>query len=205
LLTKNTINLTDNHKTGNRLQERFQLGTAYRQVDTNRWDALTKIEYKLEEDNSSVSNLIERDAYIFSNHINYHPVRRWTFANQLAAKWVTDTHEQLTSTSATYLIGLRAIHDLTERWEASVQSGWLSGDSGGKRFVLGAETGYLVTTNLWLSLGYNWLSYEDADVVGSDFTVDGLYLRMRFKFDEDLFKADKPSINKTLEPNNVSL
>ena len=205
LLTKNTINLTDNHKTGNRVQERFQLGTAYRQVDTNRWDALTKIEYKMEEDNSTVSNLIDREAYIFSNHVNYHPVRRWTFANQLAAKWFTDTHEQLTSTSATYLVGFRAIHDLTERWEASLQSGWLSGDSGGQRFVLGAETGYLVTTNLWLSLGYNWLSYEDADIVGSDFTVDGLYLRMRFKFDEDLFKADKPSINKTLEPNNVSL
>jgi hypothetical protein len=205
LLTKNTINLTDNHKTGNRVQERFQLGTAYRQVDTNRWDAITKVEYKMEEDNSTISNLIERDAYIFSSHINYHPVRRWTFANQLAAKWFTDTHEQLTSTSTTYLVGFRAIHDLTERWEASLQTGWLSGDSGGKRFVLGAETGYLVTTNLWLSLGYNWLSYEDADVVGSDFTVDGLYLRMRFKFDEDLFKADKPSINKTLEPNNVSL
>ena len=78
-------------------------------------------------------------------------------------------------------------------------STWIS-DSGGKRFVLGAETGYLVTTNLWLSLGYNWLSYEDADIVGSDFILtDAL------KFDEDLFKADKPSINKTLEPNNVSL
>lgn len=205
LLAKNMINLTDNHTSGNRLQERFQLGTAYRQVDTNRWDALTKIEYKLEKDESNITNLINRDAYIFSNHLNYHPVRRWTFANQLAAKWVTDSRDDLTSKSSTYLIGLRAIHDLTERWEASVQAGWLSGDAGGKRYVLGAESGYLVTTNLWLSMGYNWLSYQDADVVGSDFTVDGLYLRMRFKFDEDLFKADKPSINKTLEPNNVSL
>lgn len=205
LLTKNMINLTDNHTSGNRLQERFQLGTAYRQVDTNRWDALTKIEYKLEKDESNITNLINRDAYIFSNHVNYHPTRRWTFANQLAAKWVTDSRDDFTSKSSTYLIGLRAIHDLTERWEASVQAGWLSGDSGGQRFVVGAESGYLVTTNLWLSLGYNWLSYQDADVVGSDFTVDGLYLRMRFKFDEDLFKADKPSINKTLEPNNVSL
>ena len=205
LLAKNTINLTDNHKTGNRLQERFQLGGAYRQVDTNRWDTLTKIEYKLEQDESNASNLIDRDAYIFSTHLNYHPTRRWTFANQYAAKWVTDTFDGLESKSSTYLVGLRAIHDLTERWEASVQSGWLSGDAGGKRFVLGAETGYLVTTNLWLSVGYNWLSYEDADVVGSDFTVDGAYLRMRFKFDEDLFRAEKPSTNKTLEPKNGSL
>jgi hypothetical protein len=46
----------------------------------------------------------------------------------------------------------------------------------------------------------------DADVVGSDFTVDGAYLRMRFKFDEDLFRAQiSPSTNKTLEPKNVQL
>jgi hypothetical protein len=97
------------------------------------------------------------------------------------------------------------LHDITERWEASVQGGWLSGDLGGQRFILGAETGYLVTTNLWLSVGYNWLSYTDADLVGTDFTVDGAYLRLRFKFDEDLFGANKPATNKALEPKNVGL
>lgn len=204
LLARNTINFTDNHTLGDRLQDRFQLGAAYRQVDTNRWDTLTKIEYKIEEDESSLTNPIERDAYIFSTHINYHPVRRWTFANQYAGKWVNDTRDNVTSRSATYLVGLRAIHDITERWEGSLQAGALGGETGGKRYVLGAETGYLVTTNLWLSVGYNWLNYNDSDVVGSEFTVDGAYLRMRFKFDEDLFNADKPRINKTLEAQNAS-
>jgi hypothetical protein len=58
---------------------------------------------------------------------------------------------------------------------------------------------------LWLSVGYNWLNYTDADLVGTDFTVDGAYLRLRFKFDEDLFGANKPATNKALEPKNVGL
>lgn len=207
LLTKNIFSLTDNHAltSGNRIQNRFQLGAAYRQVDTNRWDALTKIEYKLDDNQTSKTNIIETDAYIFSTHINYHPTRRWTFSNQYAAKWLSDRKNEISSDSSTYLVGGRVLHDITERWEASVQAGFLGGDLGGKRTVLGAEAGYLVTTNLWLSLGYNWLSYQDADLVGTDFTVDGAYMRLRFKFDEDLFGGNKPSTNKALEPKNVGL
>ncbi|WP_107864180.1 SdrD B-like domain-containing protein [Agitococcus lubricus] len=202
LLARNTINFTDNHINGDRLQDRFQLGAAYRQVDTNRWDALTKVEYKVEQDDNT-SNPIDRHAYIFSTHANYHPVRRWTFAGNYAGKWVTDTLDDLESRSDTHMVGLRAIHDITERWEASAQGGWLGGDTGGKRYVLGVETGYLITANLWLSGGYNFMSYQDDDVVGSEFTVDGVYMRIRFKFDEDLFRSDRPSINKTLEPQHV--
>ena len=207
LLTKNMMSFSDNHNAnaGDRLQNRFQLGAAYRQVDTNRWDALTKLEYKLDDDQTSLSNIMEKEAYIFSTHWNYHPIRRWTFSNQYAAKWLTDRKNDISSDSTTYLVGGRVLHDITERWEASVQGGWLSGDLGGQRFIVGAETGYLVTTNLWLSVGYNWLNYTDADLVGTDFTVDGAYLRLRFKFDEDLFGANKPATNKALEPKNVGL
>ncbi len=207
LLGKNIFSLANNHgvNVGDRLQNRFQLGAAYRQVDTNRWDALTKIEYKLDDDQTSLSSIKEKEAYIFSTHWNYHPVRRWTFSNQYAAKWLTDSSAGISTDSFSYLIGGRVLHDITERWEASLQAGWLNGDIGGNRLVVGAETGYLVTTNLWLSLGYNWLSYDDADLVGTDFTVDGAYLRLRFKFDEDLFGANKPATNKALEPKNVGL
>jgi hypothetical protein len=150
LLTKNMMSFSDNHgvNAGDRLQNRFQLGAAYRQVDTNRWDALTKIEYKLDDNQTSLLNLLKTDAYIFSTHWNYHPSRRWTFSNQYAAKWLTDRKNDISSDSTTYLVGGRVLHDITERWEASVQGGWLSGDLGGQRFIVGAETGYLVTTNL---------------------------------------------------------
>lgn len=204
LLARNTINLTDNKSTGDKLLDRFQTGLAWRQVDTNRWDALTKIEYRVEDDRSNKLQRIDRDAVIVSGHLNYHPTRRLTLAGNVAAKQVTDNSHGLQADSLTQMAGVRVIRDITERWEASVQGGQIWGDGGQKRYVLGVETGYMAMANLWLSAGFNFLNYEDGDLVGNDYTVDGFYLRFRFKFDEDLFNARKPGINKTLEPENVS-
>ena len=92
------------------------------------------------------------------------------------------------------MAGVRVIRDITERWEASVQGGQIWGDGGQKRYVLGVETGYMAMANLWLSAGFNFLNYEDGDLVGNDYTVDGFYLRFRFKFDEDLFNAVIPAV-----------
>ncbi|RZU47726.1 putative repeat protein (TIGR01451 family) [Fluviicoccus keumensis] len=205
LLTRNTFNLTDNKTTGDKVLDRFQTGLAWRQVDSNRWDALTKLEYRLEDDRSNKLALIDRRSVIVSGHVNYHPVRRLTLAGNVAAKKVQDDSNGLQSDSLTRMAGVRVIRDITERWEASVQGGQVWDDGGQKRYVLGVETGYLAMANLWLSAGYNFLSYKDADLVGNDYTVNGFYLRFRFKFDEDLFNARKPGINKTLEPEeNVS-
>ncbi len=204
LLTRNTVSLTDNHKTGNRLLDRFQTGFAWRQVDTNRWDALTRFEIKREDDRSSSVAPVDRTSYIASLHVNYHPVRWLTMAGNYAGKLAKDKSLDLPSESRTHLLGARVITDIGERWEASVQGGRLWGDTGQSRYVAGIETGYLAWANLWVSGGYNFLSYKDADLVGNDYTVDGFYLRFRFKFDEDLFNAAKPGINKTLEPDHVS-
>ena len=54
---------------GNRVQNRFQLGAAYRQVDINRWDMLTKVEYKLDDNKATLNAHSKTDSYIFSNHI----------------------------------------------------------------------------------------------------------------------------------------
>jgi hypothetical protein len=59
--------------------------------------------------------------------------------------------------------------------------------------------GYLVKQNLWLSAGYNLAGFKDRDLVGSDYTNKGFYIRLRFKFDENLFKRGDKDINRTLD------
>jgi hypothetical protein len=44
------------------------------------------------------------------------------------------------------------------------------------------------------------VGYQDKDLIDSDTTMDGAYFRFRFKFDENLFNKNKPSVNKALEP-----
>ena len=66
--------------------------------------------------------------------------------------------------------------------------------------MLGAEIGYRPMTNLWVSLGYNLMGFKDEDIAYEDTTQQGAYFRVRFKFDEDLFKQDSPRHNKRLLP-----
>jgi len=53
-----------------------------------------------------------------------------------------------------------------------------------KQYAVGAEAGYLVGQNVWVSMGYNFSGFYDKDLSGSDYTRKGVYLRLRMKFDE---------------------
>jgi len=39
--------------------------------------------------------------------------------------------------------------------------------------------------NVWLSLGYNFNGFDDDDFEAARYTREGLYLKLRVKFDED--------------------
>jgi hypothetical protein len=58
---------------------------------------------------------------------------------------------------------------------------------------------------LWASAGFNWTGFTDRDLSGADYTSQGFYVRMRFKFDENLFSGNKPEENRALnrEPNSI--
>ena len=55
------------------------------------------------------------------------------------------------------------------------------------RYGMGAEVGYLLQENLWLSLGFNFFGFREPDMIGQNTTDKGLYFRIRFKFDEELY------------------
>ena len=60
--------------------------------------------------------------------------------------------------------------------------------------------GYLLTSNLWLSAGYNVFGFKDDDLAGADYTNRGAFVRLRFKFDEDVFGARDAKVNNSLTP-----
>jgi len=201
LLAKNVYRLIDNKEGGDRTVDRFQVGAAYRDFDSNRFDALTKFEYRLDDNQTNAASAYKREAFIVSAHTNYHPVRRFTLASQYAAKYARQNFNDLTSTGVTQLVAGRAIYDINERWDTSLNVGVMWDDqSSGVRHLLGAEVGYLVAANLWVSGGYNIFGYRDDDLTDANTTVKGAYMRLRFKFDEDLFKMGVPVVNKSMEP-----
>ncbi len=171
-----------------RLLHRVQAGVAYRQTDTNLTNALAMIEHKRERDTALSAEAAARTVQIASVHADYQPWRAWVFSGRAASKWVKETISGSRYSSASDMLGARAKWDVTERWDASVQGSVLrERGSGVKQVGLGIEAGYQLKSDLWVSMGYNFLGYRDRDLNGDEQTQKGIYLRLRFKFDEDLF------------------
>lgn len=203
VLTKNTLNFVDNKAAdqGDHLRNRFQIGYAWRDYDQNKLDILSKIEYYYENNATDLETEFKREAYVTSIHTNYHPQRRLTLSGQYAAKWSELDEDNVSSNALTQLFSGRVIYDINERWDMSVQAGTLWANRGaGTRYLVGAELGYLVVTNLWVSTGYNFMGYQDDELANTSSTGEGAYLRFRFKFDEDLFGRRSAKTNFALEP-----
>ncbi len=177
-------------ETGDIRRDRLQLGLAYRDTDVNVWNALGKYELRTESDDTIDTR---RTAHILAGNINYALHHDTQISGRVAAKWVEEGFDDgYQNNYSAYLLGGRYLHDLTDRWDLGLNGSLLTSQAeSATRYALGLELGYLVTTNLWLSGGYNVSGFRDEELAGSDFTQEGAYLRLRFKFDETLF-ADKP-------------
>ena len=172
-----------------------QSGLAYRPVQTDVWNALGRVEYKHDAD-STLGVGLNRDEsdWIVSTHLNVQPNRRWLMNARYAAKWATDRSSGIESHSFTQLMGGRSTWDLTDRWDVGLQ-GYRMWGGGAAENAVGLEVGYLAWKNLWLSLGYNFKGFGAADLAGEAYTQRGVYLRLRFKFDENLFASNSNGDN----------
>lgn len=175
-------------------QNRFQLGFAYRPVDSNRFDALGLYERKNE-----VKPDIARDVSIISMRANYHPSRPWWVSGRFAYKRVNEVLLGTVPDSfSAYMVGTRVTYDITNRWSLGGIVNVLNGNNG-RQYAYGLEVGYTLMDNLIVGIGYNWRGFSDRDLAGDGYTNRGWVLNVRYKFDEDLFKGGDARVNRTLD------
>ena len=92
-------------------------------------------------------------------------------------------------------------YDITNRWSVGCWGPCWWARAAPASTPYGAEVGYVVVDNLWVTLGYNFRGFSDTDLTGSDYTNRGGWvLGVRYKFDEDLFRKNDATVNKTLAP-----
>lgn len=204
-LARNYHLATDNHGARpNGWQDRFQVGLAWRPVDHNRIDVLGKYEYKVEDNINATEEW--RRVHVGAVQANVHPARAWWASGRLAGKTVSErfpvAEGGVQDRYRAWLASGRLIHDLSERWDLGLQLSLMRGQASGQSGAswqrsVGVEVGYLVQSNLWLSAGYNASGFRDRDL-SSDYTARGAYLRLRFKFDADLFAGADPVVNRAL-------
>jgi len=82
--------------------------------------------------------------------------------------------------------------DITKKIDLNL-NGVIYGDENfnNNKYGLGAEIGVRVQDNLWISLGYNVTGFTDKDFDQYGYYRQGLYIRFRINFDEDLFSIRK--------------
>jgi hypothetical protein len=182
---------------GKQAQQRVQVGAAYRPVDNNKFDALSKLEFR-DERNSELIAPEFRKVWVASLHGNYHPARPWWISGRVAGKRVNESVQSAASNWRAGLVSGRLTYDLTEKWDVGAMSSWMRG-GGNTQSAYGLETGYTVARNLWLSVGYNWAGFRDVDLTGAEYTAKGTYVRLRWKFDENLFESSNKEFNRALD------
>jgi hypothetical protein len=198
------VNSFDN---GNRIQDRLQFGAAWRPVDHNRFNALGRYEYKTQRDTRAIATPEDTyRAHIISVHGTYHPSRPWWLGGRVAYKNSTGSFTNPDGSTvkdnfSAVLVGGRVTYDITENWDISFLGSVFQGLKGDKarQFASGVEVGYLLRQDLWLSAGYNWTGFSDRDLTSGEYTNRGAFIRLRYKFDENLFRGDNKSVNRALD------
>jgi hypothetical protein len=189
-LVRNYALLTeDASRPGSQLQNRFQIGAAYRPLARNDFDMLFRFENKLER-NAELTSREDRRVNILSASLNFHPSRRVWVNGRIAAKDVNETLVDIEDDYRAWLFASRIIFDISPRFDVSAMAAVMtSSDDGARDEAYGLEVGYLVKENVWLSLGHNFTGFFDRDLSGREQTDSGWYLRMRLKFDEKLLQS----------------
>lgn len=168
--------------TGRHTTSRSLVGLAYRPLFSNRFNALSKMEYKHEANAAAIPSFRE-EAWIISGEGGWRATPRLQLTGKYAGKLVRD--EDLSS--YTELLAARFLYDLSARWDVGAEYRILNSHAVNSLYQGGyLEGGYRVIKNLWLSAGYSFDRF-DADLAGDGYQGEGFYLKIRVKFDEKSF------------------
>jgi hypothetical protein len=188
-LSRNVLSTTTTKgsSAGERLQDRMQFGFALRDSEQNRWNALSLFEVKADHDHSQPTTPTNSTVGIFSVTANYQVVAPLTFSGRYAAKWNIANDSNLSSSATTQLVGSRVTYDIGKKMDVGfATSTTYSLGFAARQYGMGFETGYKVVQNLWISTGYNVIGFRNQDLAGEDITRRGPFIRLRFKFDENI-------------------
>jgi hypothetical protein len=175
------------------VQDRFSIGAAYRDTSKNRLNLLTRYEFRTDDTPDLVLGAAtNRQVQVVSTHADVHPLAAWMFSGQYAAKFVDDRTEASPARFGVHLVSGRVGFDIAPRWDIGVLTSSMWGGEGGRRSALGGEVGFQIQKNLWFSTGYNFTGFADRDLVSSNFTTRGVFVRLRVKFDESAIPGSAP-------------
>lgn len=171
----------------------LRVGLAYRDPNSDRWNALLRYEYRVNPstipDDLLVSSGTGSTDHVFALETIYAPSWRWEFYGKEALRYSsTNASVDQTYSSTVFLSQLRASYRLGYRMDLAVEGRWIGqskpdGLSSYNEFGVAVETGYYLTPDLRLAVGYSFGSVDDRDFTGYR-SKGGPYFSLVFKVNE---------------------
>lgn len=182
-------------------QARVQFGAAYRGSQESRWDVLTMLEYRNENGNNIGNTLVtdtpvvvtavpHRELALFSTNLNYQPAAGFSFSARYANKYLLDGTNGLDTNGFYQALSFHVTKDIARKWDVGLLGSVMTNSNlSWRQNGIGTEIGYCLKQNLWVSSGYNFMGYNETDLPGSSDSRRGAFVRLRFKFDENILKG----------------
>ncbi|MEQ8382822.1 MAG: hypothetical protein RH949_10690 [Coleofasciculus sp. A1-SPW-01] len=166
-----------------------KLGLAYRNPFDDRFNALMRYEYR--KNPSTIPDTLlfgsgtGSNDHVLSGEGIYAPNWRWEFYGKFALRRsTTDLADNFSNSSTIYLGQSRITYRLGYRMDLAVEGRWIGQPSVDfDEWGWALETGYYVTPDLRVGVGYSFGSVDDRDFTGYR-SEGGPYLNVTFKVNE---------------------
>jgi uncharacterized repeat protein (TIGR01451 family) len=173
--------LSSDRLTGDKLTTiDLRVGWAWRPADSN-WSFLDRADVIIED---AVVGAEQINRWRIINNFNAN--RRFGAVAQLslqyAAKYVRDKFDDDTYSGYTDLVGIDVRRGFRGRWDVGLNTSIRhSYRAETMDYGVGADVGYRLLDNMWLTLGYNVKGFYDGDFIEARYTAQGPYLRFSIK------------------------
>jgi uncharacterized repeat protein (TIGR01451 family) len=142
-----------------------------------------------EEQKGSNSAEDREQSLVSSTEFSFKTAPRWLLTGKYAGKYrrghLGGGHFQ--AYSDMLLAGI--IFDLTESWYFGAYTKVMNQyETGMTKLGWIAKIGYRLRKNLLLGAGYNLSQLNDRDLDGEDYRAQGMFMELKFKFDENTFR-----------------
>jgi hypothetical protein len=86
-------------------------------------------------------------------------------------------------------------HQLNETWDIGAHGRELLNVGEQQQNSYGFSIGVRPVKNVWTSIGFNFEGFVDNDFSAANYTAQGVYLKLRFKADQDTLSSLRQAFN----------
>ena len=111
---------------------------------------------------------------------------RWQLTTNYGVKRVSTEFADTKLKTTSHLLGAETRFDITDKIDLGLTGSVLTtSGTDNLQYSYGPSIGIAPVKNVWISAGYNFEGFKDDDFEAAEYTRDGVYLKLRIKFDQN--------------------